>query len=159
MGRATGVADTLCSLELDLARYKNWIARPAANFLRGYPLSRCDHGPFCCIRRASSVVTAARLGLPAFGLYWGSDVCVKLWPPFLGRTARFVRLGSGIASDHSDVRYALRASNASRRTTAAAQTFGRTTRGRRRSTDLRASSRFQRIDGFLGRTWHHSGIC
>src|SRR6266496_3287816 len=142
MGRATGVADTLCCLELDVARYQDRIARSAAYFLCGYPFSRRNHRPFCRIRRAGGLVTAARVRLPAPGFYWRFDVCRKLRPPFLGRAARFIRSGSGVAGDHPDLRHALSASNASRRTIATTQTSRCTPRARRRGNDLRASSRF-----------------
>src|SRR4029450_8209556 len=156
MGRATGVADTLCCLELDVARYQDRIARSAAHFLCRYPFSCRNHRPFCRIPGACGIVTAARVRLCAPGVYWHSDVCLKLRPPFLGRAARFIRAGSRVAGDHPDLRHALRASNASRRTIATAQTSRCTPRGRGRSNDLRASSRFQRLDGVLGRAWYHT---
>src|SRR4029453_4898003 len=100
MGRATSVADTLRCLELDVARYQDRIARSAAHFLCGYPFSFRNHCTFCRIRGARGLVTAARVRLRAPGVYWHSDVCLKLRPPFLGRAARFIRAGSRVAGDH-----------------------------------------------------------
>ena len=155
MGRASGMADALRCLEFDVACYQDRIARSAAYFLCGYPFSHRDHCPFCRIRRASGLVTAASFRLSAAGFYWPADVCAQLWPAFLGRIARFLWSGSGVTGDHPDLRHSFRASNASRRTTAAAQTSGRTARARRRSNDLRAPSWFQRLHGVLGRAWYH----
>ncbi len=61
MGRASGVADTLCCLELDVARYQDRIARSTANFLCGYPFPGCDHCPFRRVRWAGGRVSAARV--------------------------------------------------------------------------------------------------
>ena len=136
MGRASGMADALRCLELDVARYQDRIARSTANFLCGYPFSHRNHRPFCRVRRASGLVTAARFRLSAPGFYWRSDVCRQLRSAFLGRVARLLRSGSGVTGDHPDLRHAFRASNASRRTIAAAQTSGRTSRAGRRSNNL-----------------------
>ena len=46
MGRACGMADTLCCLELDVARYQDRIARSTANFVCGDSLSDRDHRAF-----------------------------------------------------------------------------------------------------------------
>src|SRR5436190_21730440 len=65
MGRASGVADTLCRLELDVAGHQDRIARSAAYFLCGYSFSHRNYRSFCSIRRSSELVTAAGLRLPA----------------------------------------------------------------------------------------------
>src|SRR5882724_4561452 len=131
MGCASGMADALRCLEFDVARYQDRIARSTANFLCGYPFSRCNHRPFCRVRRASELVTAAPFRLFAPGFYWGSDVCGQLRSAFLGRVACLLRFGSGVAGDHSDLRHAFRACNATRRAIATAQTSGRTSRAGR----------------------------
>src|SRR5437762_7145176 len=59
MGRASGMADALCCLELDVARYQDRVARSTANFLCRYPFSRRNHRAFCRIRWAGGIVTAA----------------------------------------------------------------------------------------------------
>ena len=110
MGRASGVADALRCLELDVARHQDRVARSAANFLCGYPFSGRDHRPFRRVRRTSGLVTAASFRLFAPGFYWRSDVCRELRPAFLGRTARFLRSGSCVAGDHPNLRHAFRAS-------------------------------------------------
>ena len=89
MGRASGVADALCCLELDMARYQDRIARFAAIFLCGYPFPGRDHCPFRRIRRASALVTAALVRLSAAGFYWRSDVCRKLRACFSGASCTF----------------------------------------------------------------------
>ena len=59
VGRASGMADALCCLEFNMARYQDRVARSTANFLCGYPFSRRNHRAFCRIRWAGGLVTAA----------------------------------------------------------------------------------------------------
>jgi hypothetical protein len=60
----------------------------------------------------------------------------QLWPSVLRRTARFIRSGGRVTGDHPDLWDAFRASDASRRTAATAETFRRTARAWRCSYDL-----------------------
>src|SRR5436305_14263253 len=127
---ASGMAHALRPVELNVAGYQDWVARSAAYFLCGYSFSHRNYRSFCCVRRTGGLVTAARIRLPVVGFYRRFDVCRELRSPFLGRTARFIRSGSGAAGDDPDLRHALRASNASRRTIATAQTSRCTPRAR-----------------------------
>src|SRR6266568_5661845 len=98
--------------------------------------------------------TRALLGLRGPGFYWRLDVCRELRTPFLGRTARFIRVGSGVAGDNPDLRDGVRTSDASGRTNASAKTRWLSARAWWRSANMRPASWFQRDAGVLGRPRH-----
>src|SRR6266566_6364652 len=125
MESAHRMADSLCRLELDLARHQSGIARPAADFVRGNPFSHRDRCSSGSVLRTCALATNADFGLRGPGFYRCIDLRRELRPPFLGRTPRFVRLGSRVAGDHPNLWYAIRASDAPRRAVAAAETCGR----------------------------------
>jgi len=159
MGCATGVADTLRCLELDMARHQDRIEGSTAHFLCGYPFSDSDHSPFRRLCRASGIIAAAWVRLFGAWFYWRSNVRRQLRSAFLGRAARFIRSGRGVAGDDPNFRHAFRALDASGRTTAAGQASRRTCCGRRCCRDLSAPSRLQRLHGFLGRAGHYTWSC
>ena len=142
MGCASGMADALRRLELDVARYQDWIARFAADFLRRHPLRSSGHHSCRNLDGAGAPIAAARVGLPGSGFYRRPHVCGELRTAFLGRAARFIGAGSGVAGDDPDLRHGVRASAASRRTIAPAKTCRRATRARWGDDYLRTASRF-----------------
>ena len=136
MGCPPGLVDALRGLELDVACHQSRFARFAADFLCCNPFrdrSDCSIGGLI---GKSALVTAARLRLRDTGFDRHSDVRCQLWPFVLGRTARFIRSGGRVTGDHPDLWDAFGASNASRLTAAAAETFRRTARAWRCSYDL-----------------------
>src|SRR6266567_7969483 len=84
VGDTGSLADALCRLEFDLARYQDWIARSAADFLCGHSFSDRNHCSSCSLSRASALVAAARLRLRCAGFYRRFDVCRKLRTAVLG---------------------------------------------------------------------------
>src|SRR5439155_10398896 len=136
LGRAPGLVDALRGLEFDLACHQSRFARFAADFLCCNPLRHCSDCSTGGLIGKSALVTAARLRLRDTGFDRRSDVRCQLWPSVLGRTARFIRSSCRVTGDHPDLWDAFRASDASRRTAATAETFRRTARAWRCSYDL-----------------------
>jgi len=113
MGRAGGMADALRRLELDLARHQDWIARFAADFVRRHPFCSRGNRSSGRIDGTRPPVTATRLGLRGVGSYRRPYVRCELRAAFLGRTARLIGSGGGVAGDNPDLRHGVRPSDAS----------------------------------------------
>ena len=142
MGCASGMADALRRLELDVARYQDRIARFAADFLRRHPLRSCGNRSCRNLDGASAPTAAAGVGLCGARFYRRPHVCSELRTAFLGRAARFIGSGSGVTGHDPDLRHGVRASDASRRTLAPAKTCRRVPRARWSDDHLRTASRF-----------------
>src|SRR2546428_6508148 len=104
MGRAGGVVDALCRLELDLACHQNRLARFAAGFVRGDSFFNRNCRAASCFDRPHAITAAAPQRLRRAGNYRSPDVRCKLHVAVLGGATRLVRSCCCSAGDDSDFR-------------------------------------------------------
>src|SRR3954453_10221764 len=112
VGCAGGLADSLHSLELNLARHQSWPARFAADFIRSYSFSYRHLRVVGRFGRSYAIAPTTPQRLCGFGNHRCSHVCRELHVAILGGVTRVIGSRCCPASYHPDVRFDLRALDA-----------------------------------------------